>query len=129
MGKTATRGVKGQRSRSGRGGGSRPGFEGGQFPLIRRVPKRGFSNARFAATRAIVKVGDLGRLTQPSVGPAEMVAAGLVRRGTERIKVLAGGELKRSVTVKAHGFSDGARKAIELAGGKAILIARHGCDE
>ena len=104
------------------GGGSRPGFEGGQFPLIRRVPKRGFSNARFRERRGIVKVGDLERLTQAVVNPQELISSGLVKRGTERIKVLSGGTLKRAVTVQAHGFSQGARKSIEKAGGKAEVI-------
>ena len=122
LGKTCGRGQKGQRSRTGRGGGSRPGFEGGQFPLIRRLPKRGFSNHRFRETRGIVKVGDLQKLTYSVVGPKEFIQERLVKKGTERIKLLAGGSLKRAVTVHAHGFSEGARKAIEQAGGKVESI-------
>ena len=122
MGKTGGRGQKGQRSRTGRGGGSRPGFEGGQLPLYRRLPKRGFSNARFRLTREIVKVGALERLSADLIRPEELLEAGLVKRGTERIKFLAGGELKRAVTVHAHGFSKGAAQAIEKAGGKTVVL-------
>ncbi len=122
LGKTGGRGQKGQRSRTGRGGGSRPGFEGGQFPLIRRFPKRGFSNHRFRWVRGIVKVGDLQGLTHTVIGPEEFIQEKLVKRSTERIKLLAGGTLKRAVTVHAHGFSKGAREAIEKAGGRVETI-------
>jgi len=87
------------------------------------VPKRGFSNSRFRKSRDIVKVGDLQKLAQEVVRPADLAEAGLVKNRTERIKVLSGGTLKRAVTVHAHGFSAGARKAIEQAGGKAEIIS------
>ncbi|HEX9733270.1 MAG TPA: 50S ribosomal protein L15 [Thermoanaerobaculia bacterium] len=111
-GKTAGRGHKGQRSRSGYS--QRPGFEGGQMPLIRRVPKRGFTNV-FRTEYSVVNVGQLAEL-EGEVTPEVLLAKGLVRRG-RRVKVLGEGELKAALKVKAHRFSRAAREKIEAAGG------------
>ncbi len=115
-GKTAGRGHKGQRSRS--GDNPRLGFEGGQMPLYRRVPKRGFTNARFKKHFTLVNVRDLENLPEGSVVDLQAVlAAGLARRTGDRLKVLGEGELKRRLTVRAHRFSASARAKIEAAGG------------
>lgn len=115
LGKTAGRGEKGQKSRSGYS--RRPGFEGGQMPLIRRVPKRGFTNI-FRRENAVVNVADLAaREDLPErVDPEVLAAHGLVRRGG-RVKVLGDGEIGRAMTVAAHQFSKSAREKIEAAGG------------
>jgi large subunit ribosomal protein L15 len=112
-GKTAGRGSKGQLSRSGFS--RRPSFEGGQMPLIRRVPKRGFTNI-FRATYAVVNVGRLGELGADEVTPELLVELGLARRGLP-VKVLGDGDLGRALKVSAHKFSAGARSKIEAAGG------------
>lgn len=115
LGKTAGRGQKGQRSRS--GGGVRPGFEGGQMPLIRRVPKRGFHNL-FRVENQIVKTGDLATLKGDEVSPAALADAGLVRKAKEPVKLLKGGEpVARAFKVKGCAASKGAREEIEKAGG------------
>jgi large subunit ribosomal protein L15 len=115
LGKTAGRGEKGQKSRSGYS--RRPGFEGGQMPLIRRVPKRGFTNI-FRRENAVVNVADLAaREDLPErIDPEVLADHGLVRRG-ERVKVLGDGEIGRALTVAAHQFSKSARAKIEAAGG------------
>ncbi|MBT4096057.1 MAG: 50S ribosomal protein L15 [Gemmatimonadetes bacterium] len=119
-GKTAGRGHKGQRSRSGGSRGSRRGFEGGQMPLHRRLPKVGFSNAKFRTTFQVVNVGDLQRLgLEGEVGPEELAKAGLVRKATDTIKILGNGELSTSLSIRAHAFSKSAREKIEQAGGSA----------
>ncbi len=119
-GKTAGRGHKGQRSRSGGMRGSRQGFEGGQMPLHRRLPKVGFSNAKFRTTFQIVNVGEIQKLgLAGEVGPQELAKAGLVRKATDTIKILGDGELSTSLTVRAHAFSKSARAKIEQAGGSA----------
>jgi large subunit ribosomal protein L15 len=119
-GKTATKGHKGLLARS--GGGKRPGFEGGQMPLKRRVPKRGFTNI-FRKDWAVVNLRDLDRLeAKQDVAPADMVAAGLVGPGV-RVKVLAEGNLTRALSVHAHRFSGSAAAKIEAAGGKAEVLA------
>jgi large subunit ribosomal protein L15 len=119
-GKTATKGHKGLLARS--GGGKRPGFEGGQMPLKRRVPKRGFTNI-FRKDWAVVNLRDLDRLeAKQDVAPADMVAAGLVGPGL-RVKVLAEGNLTRALSVHAHRFSGSAAAKIEAAGGKAEVLA------
>lgn len=116
-GKTAGRGSKGARSRSGYS--RRPGFEGGQMPLIRRVPKRGFTNI-FAREVATVNVGVLERFPEGTVvTPALLVQNGIVRKRHDAVKVLGDGELKRKLVVEAHAFSAAARKKIEAAGGRA----------
>src|SRR5438132_1281899 len=109
-GKTSTKGHKGLLARS--GGGKRPGFEGGQMPLKRRVPKRGFTNI-FRKEWAVVNLRDLNRLeAKQDVTPADMVAAGLVGPGV-RVKVLAEGNLTRALSVHAHRFSESAAAKIE----------------
>ncbi len=116
LGKTAGRGHKGRRSRS--GGNTPPGYEGGQMPLQRRLPKRGFR----PVARTEYAVVNLHRLAQfpagATIGPDELAAAGLVRRNA-LVKVLATGELPHGITVRAHAFSAKAREAIAAAGGAA----------
>lgn len=111
-GKTAGRGHNGQRSRAGFS--QRFGFEGGQMPLVRKVPKRGFTNI-FRKENAVVNVGELGRF-DGEVNPDVLVEAGLVRKGMP-VKVLGEGELTAALQVKAHKFSKTAREKIEAAGG------------
>lgn len=119
-GKTAGRGHKGQWARS--GGGVRPGFEGGQMPLARRLPKRGFHNI-FGTTYATVNVSALGRFEDGSEVTIEtLVAAGLVKDVQDGIKVLGNGELTKKLTVKAAAFSASAKEKIEKAGGKAEVV-------
>ncbi|MDH3744157.1 MAG: 50S ribosomal protein L15 [Acidobacteriota bacterium] len=118
-GKTAGRGHNGQRSRSGFS--RRRGFEGGQMPLIRRVPKRGFTNI-FRKEWAIVNVDHLADL-DGDVSPEVLVQRGLVRAGLP-VKVLGDGEVGKALTVRAHKFSSGAREKIEKAGGKCEVIGK-----
>ena len=119
-GKTAGKGHKGQNARS--GGGVRIGFEGGQMPLVRRIPKRGFNNI-FATKYAIINVSDLNKFTDGTVVDTELlVAAGLVKKVNDGVKVLVNGELTAKVTVKAAKFSKSAIEKIEKAGGKAEVM-------
>lgn len=119
-GKTSCRGENGQKSRA--GGGTRPGFEGGQMPLVRRIPKRGFTNI-FREEFTIVNLRDLARLAGvDTVGPDQLFDGGLVKKLGAGIKVLGHGELDRAVTVQAHKFSKSAVQKIEAAGGKAEVI-------
>ena len=119
-GKTAGRGQKGQWARS--GGGVRPGFEGGQMPLARRLPKRGFHNI-FSTVNAVVNVSDLNKFEDGAVVTvADMVAAGLVKKTLDGVKVLGNGELTKKLTVQAAAFSASAKEKIEAAGGKAEVI-------
>lgn len=119
-GKTAGKGHKGQNARS--GGGVRPGFEGGQMPMTRRIPKRGFNNI-FATKYATVNVADLDRFVDGTVVDAELlVASGLVKKTLDGIKVLGNGELSKNLTVKAAAFSASAKEKIEKAGGKAEVM-------
>ncbi|MEY2820722.1 MAG: 50S ribosomal protein L15 [Opitutales bacterium] len=118
-GKTSGRGHKGMKARS--GGGHRPGFEGGQMPLYRRLPHRGFRNVN-RVEFAVVNVRDFQELEGKSFGPAELAAAGVIRADGRPLKVLAAGELTRAVTVSAHGFSASAKAKIEAAGGKAVVL-------
>ena len=119
VGKTCGRGHKGQLSRS--GGGVRPGFEGGQMPLYRRLPKRGFNNAKFRTFCAIVNVGQLeGAFADGEKVDAEAIRkARLVNAKRGPIKVLGGGDLKKTLHVTVDRFSGSARKKIEAAGGTA----------
>ena len=120
MGKQATRGAKGQNART--GGGVRPGFEGGQMPLARRLPKRGFHNI-FGTVNAVVNVSDLNKFEDGAVVTvADMVAAGLVKKTLDGVKVLGNGELTKKLTVQAAAFSASAKEKIEAAGGKAEVI-------
>ena len=115
-GKTAGKGHKGQNARS--GGGVRPGFEGGQIPLYRKLPKRGFTN-RFATNYAIVNVEALNKFEDGAVVDMEaLLAAKIVRKELDGLKVLGTGELTKKLTVKATVFSATAKEKIEAAGGK-----------
>ena len=115
-GKTAGKGHKGQNARS--GGGVRPGFEGGQLPLYRKLPKRGFKN-RFAVNYAIVNVADLNKFDDGSViDLAVLLEKKIVRKELDGLKVLGDGELTKKLTVKATVFSATAKEKIEAAGGK-----------
>lgn len=115
-GKTSTRGHKGQRARS--GGSIRVGFEGGQMPLIRRMPKRGFNNARHATVLIPVNVAALNRFDDGAEVTAETLRkSGLANGPGDGVKILGNGDLTRKLTVKAHAFSGAARAKIEQAGG------------
>lgn len=116
-GKTAGKGHKGQKARS--GGSIRPGFEGGQMPLQRQIPKRGFKNI-FATKYAIVNVGDLEIFENGTVVNAEaLVEAGLLKKTLDGVKVLGNGELTKQLTVEVAAFSESAKQKIEEVGGKA----------
>jgi large subunit ribosomal protein L15 len=116
-GKTSGRGGKGQTARS--GGSIRLGFEGGQMPLLRRIPKRGFNNANFRTVYTIVNVVDLNAFDNgATVTPESLAEAGLAHKLFEGVKVLGNGELKKKLTVKAQRFSASAREKIEKAGGQ-----------
>ncbi len=120
-GKTAGRGENGQNSRS--GGGVRVGFEGGQTPLFRRLPKRGFSNARFKKVYEVINLDDLNRFEDGAeVNPEILKEMGLVKKAIDGIKVLGNGTLKKKLNVKANKFSLSAKKQIEDLGGKAEVI-------
>ena len=115
-GKTAGKGHKGQNARS--GGGVRPGFEGGQIPLYRKLPKRGFTN-RFAKNYAIVNVSDLNCFEDGAIIDVEaLLAAKIIRKPLDGLKVLGNGEITKKLTVKAAVFSATAKEKIEAAGGK-----------
>jgi large subunit ribosomal protein L15 len=119
LGKTAGRGQKGQYARS---RGFKPHFEGGQTPIQRRLPKRGFRNP-FPTVTAEVNVGDLDVFSAgANVDEKALVARGLVRGGFDRIKVLGSGELTKAMTVSAHAFSKAAAEKIQKAGGKVVLV-------
>ena len=121
LGKTSGRGQKGQNSRS--GGGVRPGFEGGQSPLFRRLPKRGFSNARFKTTFAVINLSDLDKFEDgATVTPELLKEMGLIKQSLDGIKVLGNGTLTKKLNVKAHKFSSVAKEQIEKLGGKAEVI-------
>jgi large subunit ribosomal protein L15 len=122
QGKTSGRGHKGQRSRS--GSGIRPGFEGGQMPLYRRLPKRGFSNFQHTTTFHPVNLDTLNSFEDGSVVDAEsLIAAGLANgKANGGVKILARGKLEKKLTVKANAFSKAARAAIEAAGGSCEQI-------
>jgi large subunit ribosomal protein L15 len=119
MGKTATRGNKGQRSRSG----SRlmRGFEGGQMPLHRRLPKRGFTNI-FRQEYAVVNLERLAGLGETTVTPEVLAKAGVIKRAGQRVKILGEGELSSALTVHAHKFSKSAQEKIAKAGGKVEVL-------
>jgi large subunit ribosomal protein L15 len=120
-GKTSGRGHKGQRARS--GASQRPGFESGHIPLYRRLPHRGFNNAKFRKTFAIVNVGDLDRIEGDTVDAETLAAAGLIREAASPVKILGDGELSRALKVTAAKVSAAARAKIEAAGGSVELTA------
>jgi len=116
-GKTSGKGHKGQNARS--GGGVRPGFEGGQLPLYRKLPKRGFNNYRFAKVYAIVNVAALNVFEDGAVVDLEaLLAKKIIRKANDGLKVLGNGELTKKLTVKASVFSATAKEKIEAVGGK-----------
>ncbi len=122
-GKTSGKGHKGQSARS--GGSIRLGFEGGQMPLIRRVPKRGFNNANFKIYYAPVNVGDLNDFADGSeVGEKSLRAKGLVNGNWDGVKILGTGEITKKITVSANAFSAIAREKIEKAGGQAVVVKK-----
>ena len=115
-GKTAGKGHKGQNARS--GGGVRPGFEGGQFPIYRQLPKRGFNNKRFATVYATINVSDLNRFEDGAIVDIQtLLDARVIRKSLDGLKVLGNGEITKKLTVKAAKFSAAAKEKIEAAGG------------
>ena len=119
-GKTAGRGHKGQKARS--GGGVRIGFEGGQMPIYRRLPKRGFNNI-FAKKYAEINVSDLNKFENGAVVDAQaLVEAGILNKTLDGVKVLGNGSIDKKVTVKAAKFTESAKEKIEAAGGKAEVM-------
>ena len=123
-GKTSTKGAKGQRARS--GGGKAGGFEGGQMPLYRRLPKRGFTPPGGKTEYAVVNVKSLAAFAAGgAVDPDGLVQAGLIKNGDRtRVKILGNGDVPHALTVKAHAVSGSARSKIEAAGGRIELLAR-----
>lgn len=122
-GKTATRGHKGQKARS--GGGKSGGFEGGQMPLYRRLPKRGFKPFGGKLEYTVVNVKTLGAFSAGSiVDPDALVGAGLIKRGErDRVKLLAGGDIEHALTVRVHAVSEAAKAKIEAPGGRVELLS------
>jgi large subunit ribosomal protein L15 len=118
-GKTATKGHKGLLARS--GGGKRPGFEGGQMPLIRRLPKHGFTNP-FRTEYAVVNLKSLSSLNVDHVTPEVLVGARLIKASDRLVKILGDGEVGKPLIVQAHKFSKSAMEKIQAAGGRAELI-------
>ncbi len=122
-GQTAGKGVKGQKARTGHHG-ARIGFEGGQMPMQRRLPKRGFKNP-FRKEAFAINVGALSRrFPEGEVDVEKMKDAGMVPRTAPRVKVLAGGKVEKKLTVRAHAFSEAAKAKLEQAGGTAEIIQR-----
>ena len=120
-GKTAGKGHKGQNARS--GGGVRPGFEGGQLPLYRKLPKRGFNNSRFGKAYAVVNVQSLNKFNDGDVVDcAALLSAGIVNTVVDGVKILGEGELTKKLTVKAAVFSASAKEKIEAVGGKTEVV-------
>ena len=120
-GKTAGKGHKGQNARS--GGGVRPGFEGGQLPLYRKLPKRGFNNSRFGKAYAVVNVNSLNKFNDGDVVDlAALLAQGIIKNAFDGLKVLGEGELTKKLTVKAAAFTASAKEKIEAVGGKTEVV-------
>ena len=121
-GKTSGKGHKGHKSRT--GGGVRPGFEGGQMPLVRRVPKRGFNNARFAKDYQVVNLESLSEKFESGreVTARDLHNAGLVRSAFKPVKILSTGEVDKPFTLKVNAISQAAKQKIEAAGGKVEVI-------
>lgn len=121
LGKTSGRGQKGQKARS--GGSINPVFEGGQLPLYRRIPKRGFTNARFKTVYGVINVEDFNKFENGTVvTPALLKETGLVKKQYEGIKVLGNGKLEKKLTIQANKFSASALEKIKEAGSKAEVI-------
>jgi len=121
-GKTSGRGVKGQKSGSGYS--RKRGFEGGQMPLNRRLPKRGFTNI-FKKEYALVNLTRLEKLAQDEITPKDLVEAGIIKRENEKVKILGQGDISQAKKIHAHKFSHSAQEKIESAGGSAIIIGSH----
>ena len=120
QGKTAGKGHKGQKARAGRG--MRPGFEGGQMPLQRRIPKRGFNNI-FAKEIVAINVGSLNAFEDGAVVNNDaLIEAGIIKKVCDGVKVLGNGEIPKKLTVQVAAFSESAKQKIEAAGGKAEVI-------
>ena len=120
-GKTSTKGHKGQLARSGQGKGWFPGFEGGQMPFIRRVPKRGF-NSPFKKIYSVINLSQVAESGEKKITPQRVLELGLTSKIKHGLKILGTGELKTAVEVEAHAFSESAKQKIEKAGGKVILL-------
>ena len=121
LGKTSGKGHKGQNARS--GGGVRLGFEGGQLPLFRRLPKRGFSNAKFKTVYAVINLSDLNKFEDGAIVTPEILKEmGILKNQLNGVKILGNGKLEKKLTVKAHKFSESAKESIEKMGGKAEVI-------
>ena len=121
LGKTSGKGHKGQNARS--GGGVRPGFEGGQIPLFRRLPKRGFSNAMFKTTYAVLNLSDLNKFEEnTTITPELLKEMGILKNQLDGVKILGNGTLEKKLTVQANQFSKKAKEEIEKLGGKAEVI-------
>jgi large subunit ribosomal protein L15 len=119
-GKTAGKGNKGQKARAGHG--MRAGFEGGQMPLQRRLPKRGF-NSLFPEKITVLNVSKLDKFDDGAeIGPEDLIKAGLIKKSYGKIKILSSGDITKKLTVKANAFSEAAKAKIEAAGGKAEVI-------
>ena len=120
-GKTSGKGEKGQNARS--GGGVRPGFEGGQLPLFRRLSKRGFNNYEFRTVYSTVNVSDLNRFEDGTIVDTKLLKeVGLIKKELDGVKVLGNGELTKKLTVKANAFTKSAKEKIETIGGKTEVI-------
>lgn len=120
LGKTSGKGHKGQNARA--GGGVRPGFEGGQMPIYRRLPKRGFYN-KFGKDYTEVNVGQLNCFDSGTeVDPVKLIEAGVIKNVRDGIRILGSGDLEKALTVKANGFSKSAAEKIQAAGGKVEVI-------
>jgi large subunit ribosomal protein L15 len=126
-GKTSGKGHKGQKARS--GGGIRIGFEGGQMPLYRKLPRRGFNNFNFRTTYQTVNVGELAKLEGDTVDRAALISAGLIRDNKEGVKLLGDGEVTKAYTVDVDKVSGSAKSKIEAAGGKLVEAAAPAADE
>ncbi len=120
MGETSTRGHKGQKARS--GGSKRAGHEGGQMPIYRRLPKRGFHNLHRTEYQ-IVNVADLIRCKGKELSQETLMAAGLIKKSNVPVKILGNGKLEKAFTVKANAFSKSAKEKIEQAGGQALVVS------
>lgn len=121
LGKTSGKGHKGQNARS--GGGVRPGFEGGQLPLFRRLPKRGFTNAMFKTTYAVLNLNDLNKFEENTeITPELLKEMGILKNQLDGVKILGNGTLEKKLIVKANQFSKKAKEEIEKLGGKAEVI-------
>ncbi len=124
LGKTAGRGHKGQKSIAGYS--RKKGFEGGQMPIHRRLPKRGFTNI-FKSEFTLINLDRLDKIESAEIGPKELREFGLIKKETERVKILGRGEIATAKKITAHRFSRSARRKIEKAGGQAILIGKPSC--